>query len=67
MTTRQPRNARAVAYKALHRIDHDGAYANVVVPQLLASSGLDQRDRRFVTELVYGATRMRRGMRLPRR
>jgi 16S rRNA (cytosine967-C5)-methyltransferase len=44
------------------RIDHEGAYANLLVPKLLASSGLDRRDRAFVTELVYGATRMRRAL-----
>ena len=44
------------------RIDTDGAFANVVVPALLAESGLDGRDRGFVTELVYGSTRMRRAL-----
>jgi 16S rRNA (cytosine967-C5)-methyltransferase len=42
------------------RIDRDGAYANLVLPPLLERSGLEQRDRGFVTELVYGTTRMRR-------
>jgi 16S rRNA (cytosine967-C5)-methyltransferase len=32
----------------------------VVVPGLLAGSGLAERDRAFVTELVYGTVRMRR-------
>jgi 16S rRNA (cytosine967-C5)-methyltransferase len=32
----------------------------LLLPSVLASSRLDDRDRRFVTELVYGATRMRR-------
>lgn len=53
-------SARAVAYEALVRIDTKDAYANLVVPALLERSGLDDRDRRFVTELVYGTTRMRR-------
>jgi 16S rRNA (cytosine967-C5)-methyltransferase len=53
------RSARRVALEALRRID-DGAYANLVVPSLLDRSGLDERDRAFVTELVYGTTRMRR-------
>jgi 16S rRNA (cytosine967-C5)-methyltransferase len=44
-------SARRVAVKALRRID-EGAYANLAVR--------DERDRRFVTELVYGTTRMRR-------
>ena len=52
--------ARSVALHCLQRIDHDGAYANLVVPAALASSALDQRDRAFVTGLVYGTTRMRR-------
>jgi 16S rRNA (cytosine967-C5)-methyltransferase len=53
-------NARAVALKALGRIEAGGAYANLAVPGELAHSKLDERDRRFVTELVYGTTRMRR-------
>lgn len=51
--------ARGVALEALNRVD-EGAYANVVLPRLLERSGLDRRDRSFATELVYGATRMRR-------
>ncbi len=50
---------RAIALEALRRID-DGAYANLVVPALLSRSGLEERDRAFVTELVYGTTRMLR-------
>ncbi len=50
---------RAIALEALRRID-EGAYANLVVPPLLSRSGLEERDRAFVTELVYGATRMLR-------
>ncbi|CAB4896712.1 unannotated protein [freshwater metagenome] len=53
-------NARQVAYEALLRIDHEGAYANLVVPALLNRSTLSDQDRRFVTDLVYGTTRMRR-------
>ncbi|MDP9071992.1 MAG: rRNA cytosine-C5-methyltransferase [Actinomycetota bacterium] len=51
--------ARGVALQALLRIE-EGAYANLVLPPLLAGTGLDARDRGFATELVYGATRMRR-------
>jgi len=51
---------RAVAYRALCRIDHEGAYANLLLASMLESSHLSDRDRRFVTELVYGTTRMRR-------
>ena len=54
------RTARRVALDALRRIEADGAYANLVLGPMLASSGLTDMDRRFVTELVYGTTRMRR-------
>jgi 16S rRNA (cytosine967-C5)-methyltransferase len=54
--------SRAVALEALNRIEHDGAYANLVLPGLLAASDLDERDRAFTTELVYGTTRMRRAL-----
>ena len=53
--------ARYVALEALARID-DGAFANLVLPGLLGRSRLSGRDRRFVTELVYGVTRMRRAL-----
>jgi 16S rRNA (cytosine967-C5)-methyltransferase len=52
--------ARRVAADLLRRIDEGGAYANLVVPSTLDDSQLEARDRRLVTELVYGATRMRR-------
>lgn len=54
--------ARKVALEALDRIERDGAYANLVLPSILARSGLDERDRHFVTELVYGTTRRRRAL-----
>jgi 16S rRNA (cytosine967-C5)-methyltransferase len=54
------RTARRVALDALRRIESDGAYANLVLGPMLATSGLTEMDRRFVTELVYGTTRMRR-------
>ena len=53
------KSARAIALEAMLRIE-DGAFANLVVPQLLGRSQLAERDRAFVTQLVYGATRMRR-------
>jgi 16S rRNA (cytosine967-C5)-methyltransferase len=57
-----PESARALAVKALTLIEQDGAYANIALPQLLGASDLDQRDRGFVTEMVYGTTRMRRAL-----
>ncbi|MBN2624438.1 MAG: hypothetical protein JXA83_13760 [Acidimicrobiales bacterium] len=44
----------------LQRIDEGGAYANLVLSGALDRSGLRAADRRFVTDLVYGTTRMRR-------
>lgn len=54
--------SRRLAIAALVRIDSGGAYANLVLPGLLARSGLEGPDRRLATELVYGATRMRRAL-----
>ena len=54
--------ARRIAIEALERVEKDGAYANLLLPTLLEESGLDTRDRGFVTELVYGATRMKRAL-----
>lgn len=42
------------------RIESGGAYANLVLPEMLERSALSSADRHFVTELVYGTTRMRR-------
>ncbi|MGE3621166.1 MAG: transcription antitermination factor NusB [Acidimicrobiia bacterium] len=55
-----PPSARAVALAVLDRIDPGGAYANLVLGDALDRSGLDLRDRRFATDLVYGTTRRRR-------
>jgi 16S rRNA (cytosine967-C5)-methyltransferase len=52
-------SARVVALDALVRIE-DGAYAHVVLPAMLAPSHLDDRDRAFATELVYGTVRSQR-------
>lgn len=52
--------SRRLAIEAMVRIDRGGAYANLLVPELLDRSDLAVADRHFVTELVYGATRMRR-------
>lgn len=55
-----PETARRLALAALRRIEQEGAYANLVLRAELDRSGLDERDRRFATDLVYGTTRMRR-------
>lgn len=56
----RPATARSLALGALVRLDAEGARANVVVPEMLSASRLVERDRAFVTELVYGTVRMRR-------
>lgn len=53
-------SARRVAYDLLRRIDDGGAFANLVTPAALDASELELADRRLVTDLVYGTTRMRR-------
>lgn len=53
-------SARQLALDVLQRIEHDGAYANLVLGPTLSASNLTDQDRRFATELVYGSTRMRR-------
>lgn len=52
--------SRQVAWSALQRIDHKGAFANLVLDGELRKADLSEQDRRFVTQLVYGTTRMRR-------
>jgi 16S rRNA (cytosine967-C5)-methyltransferase len=52
-------SARLLALDALVRID-EGAYAHIVVPTMLAQSGLHDRDRAFATDLVYGTVRAQR-------
>lgn len=50
--------ARDLALAALTRVEQ-GAWANLVLPRLLARSGLSEGDRAAVTDLVYGSVRMR--------
>ncbi|MFV0259930.1 MAG: transcription antitermination factor NusB [Acidimicrobiales bacterium] len=52
--------SRKLAIDLLVRVDRDGAFVNAAVPAALDGSDLSPADRRFVTELVYGTTRMRR-------
>lgn len=54
--------ARRIAIDAIERILSGGAYANLLVPNMLSEADLEVRDRGFVTELVYGTTRMRRAL-----
>lgn len=53
-------DARAVALDVLVRCERQGAYANLALPAALERSNLDERDRAFATQLVYGTLRMAR-------
>ncbi|MSV76001.1 MAG: tRNA/rRNA cytosine-C5-methylase, partial [Actinobacteria bacterium] len=54
----KPGGARLLAYDLVSQVNRNGAYANLRLPELLANSDLDLRDRSFVTELSYGTLRM---------
>jgi 16S rRNA (cytosine967-C5)-methyltransferase len=49
--------ARDVAFDALRAVRENDAYANLVLPWLLAARALNARDAAFATELVYGTLR----------
>jgi 16S rRNA (cytosine967-C5)-methyltransferase len=53
--------SRGVAFAALRRVE-DGAFSNLVLPKMLRDSGLDERDRGFATDLVYGTIRRQRSL-----
>ena len=51
--------AREVARRVLDRVDKGGAWATPTLDGELARAGLDDRDRRLASELVYGVLRHR--------
>ncbi len=52
-------NPRQLAFIALRDV-HKGAYADVALDRVLQKFNLPDRDRRLVTELVYGSVRRQR-------
>lgn len=54
-------SSRKIALDALVRVD-DGAYSNLLLPTMLRDSSLDDRDRAFTTDLVYGTLREQRAL-----
>jgi 16S rRNA (cytosine967-C5)-methyltransferase len=52
---------RRTALEALVRVE-EGAFAHILVPEMLRRRRLDVRDRGLVTELVYGTVRMQRAL-----
>lgn len=47
-----------LAYDIISEVNRNGGYSNLLLPSALSASNFDERDRGFVTELVYGTLRM---------
>ena len=54
----KPEAARLLVFNLITQVNRQGAYANLRLPELLADSNLEERDRAFATELGYGTLRM---------
>ena len=50
-------NARLTAAQVINSVFSDGAYANIALGKALSKQNHSERDRRFVTELVYGTVK----------
>lgn len=50
-------NTRELALRVLHQIEYEEAYPNLALSKALSESGLEERDRAFVSEIVYGVLR----------
>lgn len=56
--TPRPDSSRILSFDILNEVNQNGGYSNLLLPKALSKSELDERDRSFVTELVYGTLRM---------
>lgn len=54
----KPDAPRVLAYDLLSEVNRRGGYSNLLLPQALNASNFEQRDKGFVTELLYGTLRM---------
>ena len=54
----KPEASRLLAFDLITEVNQNMGYSNLLVPQALNASLLDERDRALVTELVYGTIRM---------
>jgi len=54
----KPEASRLLAFDLLTEVNRNEGYSNLLLPQALNSSKLDDRDRSLVTELLYGTIRM---------
>ena len=57
-TKPRPDAPRLLAFDIISEVNRRGGYSNLLLPQALADSTFDERDRGFTTELVYGTIRM---------
>jgi len=54
----KPEASRLLAFDLLTEVNRNEGYSNLLLPQALNSSKLDERDKSLVTELLYGTIRM---------
>ena len=54
----KPDAPRVLVYDILSEVNRRGGYSNLLLPQALNSSNFEQRDKGFITELLYGTLRM---------
>jgi 16S rRNA (cytosine967-C5)-methyltransferase len=54
----KPEASRLLAFDLLTEVNRNQGYSNLLLPQALNASKLDERDRSLVTELLYGTIRM---------
>ena len=54
----KPDSARLLAFDLLTEVNRNEGYSNLLLPQALNASTMDDRDRSLVTELLYGTIRM---------
>ena len=54
----KPDASRLLAFDLLTEVNRNEGYSNLLLPQALNASTMDDRDRSLVTELLYGTIRM---------
>lgn len=54
----KPEPSRLLAFDLLTEVNRNEGYSNLLLPQALNASKLEERDRSLVTELLYGTIRM---------
>ena len=54
----KPEASRLLAFDLLTEVNRNEGYSNLLLPQALNTSKLDERDKSLVTEVLYGTIRM---------